>query len=119
MLRVEVSLVEISRTRNYRTYELIYNGEPYRLLVYFGEKFCNKLWECEKEIPEEVAPFVTRILTKEVSEFKARVGEITDVFEDWILEARQKKRIPEDLELNENDMKELEKHVIDMIYNYK
>ena len=119
MLRVEVSLVEISRTRDHRNYKFVYNGEPYRLTVYFGEKFCNKLWECEKEIPEEVAPFVTKVLGKEVSEFKARVSEITDVFEDWILEAKQKKRIPEDFELNEDDVKELEKNVIDMIYNYK
>ena len=118
MLKIEMSLVEISRTRNFRNYEFIYNGKSYRLSVYFGEKFCNKLWECDEEIPEEVSPFVSRVLSNELYEFKSRVGEITDIFEDWILNAKREKRIPENLELNEDDMKELQKHVIDMIYDY-
>ena len=112
MLRMEVSLVEISRTRSFRNYKFVYNGEPYRLSVYFGEKFCNKLWECEKEIPEEVAPFVTNVITKELSEFRARVGEITDVFEDWICEAKRIGRISSDFELNEDDMNWLKKNLV-------
>ena len=119
MLAVEVSLIEISRTRNFRNYKLVYNGESYRLSVYFGEKFCNKLWECEKDIPEEIAPFITNILSKEVSEFRARVGEITDVIEDWIYETKTNGRIPNNFEVNENDMQYLKRNIIDMIYEYE
>ena len=54
-----------------------------------------------------------------MTEFQARVGEIVDVFEDWIMEARRKGTFPPDYELTENDIMEIKKHVIDMIYNYK
>lgn len=116
---VMVALKEVSRTRNYRNYSLVYNGEPYRLSVYFGEKPCDKLWECDKEIPEDIIGFATNIITKELSEFQARVGEITDIFEDWVIEAKQKGILPDDYELTDEDMTEIKKHVIDMIYNYK
>lgn len=119
MLNINVSLVEISRTRNFRNYKLVYNGEVYILTVNFGEKIHNKLWECEKGVPEDIAPFVTRVLAKEVSEFRARIGEIMDVFEDWIIESKNKKKIPEDFTLDKEDLVEMEKHIADMIYNYK
>lgn len=41
------------------------------------------------------------IITKELTEFQARVGEIVDVFEDWIMEARRKGTFPPDYELTE------------------
>lgn len=116
---VMVTLKEVSRTRNYRNYALVYNGDTYRLSVYFGEKSHDKLWECDKKIPEDVVSFVKNILTKELTEFQERVGEIVDVFEDWIMEARRKGTFPPDYELTENDIMEIKKHVIDMIYNYK
>ena len=116
---VMVTLKEVSRTRNYRNYALVYNGDTYRLSVYFGEKSHDKLWECDKKIPEDVVSFVKNIITKELTEFQARVGEIVDVFEDWIMEARRKGTFPPDYELTENDIMEIKKHVIDMIYNYK
>lgn len=72
-----------------------------------------------KKIPEDVVSFVKNIITKESTEFQARVGEIVDVFEDWIMEARRKGTFPPDYELTENDIMEIKKHVIDMIYNYK
>ena len=34
---VMVTLKEVSRIRNYRNYALVYNGDTYRLSVYFGE----------------------------------------------------------------------------------
>lgn len=46
---VMVTLKEVSRTRNYRNYALVYNGDTYRLSVYFGEKSHDKLWECDKK----------------------------------------------------------------------
>lgn len=35
------------------------------------------------------------------------------------MEARRKGTFPPDYELTENDIMEIKKHVIDMIYNYK
>lgn len=46
---VMVTLKEVSRIRNYRNYALVYNGDTYRLSVYFGEKSHDKLWECDKK----------------------------------------------------------------------
>ena len=66
---VMVTLKEVSRTRNYRNYALVYNGDTYRLSVYFGEKSHDKLWECDKKNPEDVVSFVKNILTKELTEF--------------------------------------------------
>lgn len=72
-----------------------------------------------KKFQKMFVSFVKNILTKELTEFQARVGEIVDVFEDWIMEARRKGTFPPDYELTENGIMEIKKHVIDMIYNYK
>nr|DAR44150.1 MAG TPA: hypothetical protein [Caudoviricetes sp.] len=118
-MEINVTLKEVSRTRNYRNYKLFYNNEEYYLTVYFGEEFHNKIWECDKEIPEDIAPFVTKVLTRELSEFQARVSEITDIFEDYVIEAKEKGRLPEEYKLSNEELMEIKSHVIDIIYNYK
>lgn len=68
---VNLTLEEESRTKNHRSYKLVYNDEIYFLTVYSGKEFRNKIWECEKEIPEDIAPFITKVLKKELSESDA------------------------------------------------
>lgn len=68
---INLTLKEESRTKNQRSYKLIYNDEVYFLTVYSGKEFRNKIWECEKEIPEDIAPFITKVLKKELSESDA------------------------------------------------
>lgn len=68
---VNLTLEEESRAKNQRSYRLVYNDEVYFLTVHFGKAFRNKIWECEKEIPEDIAPFITKVLKKELSESDA------------------------------------------------
>ena len=49
------------------TYELTYNKESYLIYVKHDGKFHNKLYECEKEIPEELVWFVDNIIRNELN----------------------------------------------------
>ena len=49
------------------TYELTYNKESYLIYVKHDGKFHNKLYECEKEIPEELVWFVDNIIRSELN----------------------------------------------------
>ena len=47
-------------------YWLIYNQESFVIKTYNDVKFHNKLYECEKEIPEELEWFVDKIIRREI-----------------------------------------------------
>ena len=46
---------------------LIYNQESYIINTYNDGKFHNKLYECEKEIPEELDWFVDTVIIRELN----------------------------------------------------
>ena len=45
---------------------LLYNGESFEIFTYNDGKFHNKLYECEKEIPEELEWFVDTVIRREL-----------------------------------------------------
>ena len=45
---------------------LLYNGESFEIFTYNDGKFHNKLYECSKEIPEELEWFVDKIIRREI-----------------------------------------------------
>lgn len=45
---------------------LLYNGESFEIFTYKDGKFHNKLYECEKEIPEELEWFVDTVIRREL-----------------------------------------------------
>lgn len=47
-------------------YWLIYNHESFEITRYNDGEFHNKLYECKKEIPEELEWFVDIIIRKEL-----------------------------------------------------
>ena len=47
-------------------YWLIYNQESFVIKTYSDGKFHNKLYECEKEIPEELEWFVDTVIRREL-----------------------------------------------------
>jgi hypothetical protein len=52
------------------TYELMYNRKSYLIFVLNDGKFHNKLYECDKEIPEELVFFVNTIIRRELNKRK-------------------------------------------------
>lgn len=51
---------------NETTYELRYGKESYLLFAKHDGKFHNKLYECEKEIPEELVWFVDSCIREDL-----------------------------------------------------
>lgn len=47
-------------------YWLLYNHESFLIKTYNDGKFHNKLYECEKEIPEELEWFVDTVIRREL-----------------------------------------------------
>ena len=47
-------------------YWLIYNQESFVIKTYNDGKFHNKLYECSKEIPEELEWFIDKIIRREI-----------------------------------------------------
>lgn len=47
-------------------YWLIYNQESFVIKIYNDGNFHNKLYECEKEIPEELEWFVDIVIKREL-----------------------------------------------------
>lgn len=47
-------------------YWLLYNHESFIIKAYNDGQFHNKLYECEKEIPEELEWFVDKIIRREI-----------------------------------------------------
>lgn len=45
---------------------LLYNGESFEIFTYNDGKIHNKLYECEKEIPEELEWFVDTVIRREL-----------------------------------------------------
>lgn len=56
--------IHFIKVRN-NQYWLVYNQELFKITIYDDGKFHNKLYECEKEIPEELVYFVEMMLKKE------------------------------------------------------
>ena len=48
-------------------YLIIYNQESFVIKTYNDGKFHNKLYECEKEIPEELDWFVDTVIRRELN----------------------------------------------------
>lgn len=55
-----------SETKDETIYELIYNHVKYILHSYHDGKYHNNLYECDKEIPEELTWFVDTIIRREL-----------------------------------------------------
>lgn len=60
-----------SEDENETVYELSYNKEYYLIYVKHDGKFHNKLYECEKEIPEELQWFVHNTVRNELEKRKS------------------------------------------------
>lgn len=68
MLDLHLRFNTFMEDENETTYELTYNGETYLIFVPHDGKFRGKKWECEKEIPEEAAHFISTIIKRELLE---------------------------------------------------
>ena len=66
MKDIYMSFKEILAEENETIYELIYDAESYLIYVVHDGEFHNKLWKCEKEIPEELTMFVDYIVRREL-----------------------------------------------------
>lgn len=64
MLDLQVEFKTFKEQEHETTYKLTYKEEVYLIIVPHNEKFHNKLWECEKEIPEELIWFVDTIIRR-------------------------------------------------------
>lgn len=66
MLNLNVRLQEsVIREDNKITYRLWYENDLYTLTVNCDGKFHNKLYECDREIPQELVGFVDTIIKRE------------------------------------------------------
>lgn len=70
MINLRVDFKTFMEDENETTYELTYKRETYLIFVKHDGKFHNKLWECEKEIPEELEMFVHIIIRRELDKMK-------------------------------------------------
>lgn len=68
MLDLHLRFKTFMKDEEETTYELTYNGETYLIFVPHDGKFHNKKWECEKEVPEEVAHFISIVIDRELLE---------------------------------------------------
>ena len=66
MLDLHLRFKTFIENENETTYELTYNRETYLIFVPHDGKFHNKKWECEKEVPEEVAHFISIVIDREL-----------------------------------------------------
>lgn len=65
MLDVCLSLQEWDRSETKITYKMRYNDEEYFLSVYCDGKFHNRIYECDRPIPEELDWFLDNVLSRE------------------------------------------------------
>ena len=65
MLNICLSLQEWNRSETKITYKMNYNNEEYFLIVYFDGKFHNRIYECDKPVPEELEWFLDKVLSRE------------------------------------------------------
>lgn len=64
-LHLQVDFRICYETETETIYEMTYNKEKYSLRVLHDGKFHNKIYECDKEIPEELTFFVDTIINRE------------------------------------------------------
>ena len=69
MLDLHLRFKTFMKDEEETTYELTYNGETYLIFVPHNNGTFTG-WECEKEIPEEAARFVSTIIKREFSKRK-------------------------------------------------
>lgn len=67
MERICISFEEFMDDEKEITYELKYNRDSYLIFVPHNGEFHNKMWECEKEIPEELERFLDFVIGKELN----------------------------------------------------
>lgn len=70
MKKISITFEVFLENKNETTYKLMYNEELYLLYVKHDGKFHNRLWECDKEIPEELEMFVHIIIRRELDKMK-------------------------------------------------
>ena len=70
MKKISVDFEVFMENENETIYKLTYNEELYLLHVKHNGKFHNRLWECDKEIPEELEMFVHVIIVRELDKMK-------------------------------------------------
>lgn len=66
MLDLQVEFKTFNEQEHETTYKLTYKEEVYFIIVPHNGKFHNKLWECGKEIPEELIWFVDTIIRRDL-----------------------------------------------------
>lgn len=64
MKDIDICFKQIRNCTN--AFLLLYNGEPFEIFTYNDGKFHNKLYECDKEIPEELELFVDMVIRREL-----------------------------------------------------
>lgn len=65
MLDICFRLQEWNRSETKITYKMNYNKEEYLLVIYCDRKFHNRIYECDKHIPEELDWFLDTVLSRE------------------------------------------------------
>ena len=70
MEKKTISFEVFMEEENETTYELGYNKESYLIFVKHDGKFHNNLYECEKEIPKELAWFVHDCVVEELAKYR-------------------------------------------------
>lgn len=65
MLDICLRLQEWNRSETKITYQMNYNNEEYFLIVYCDGKFHNRIYECDKPVPEELEWFLDKVLSRE------------------------------------------------------
>lgn len=72
MVNLRLEFKTFMEDENETTYELTYKGETYLIFVHHDGKFHNKTWECERELPEEAARFISTIIKRELLEVSTK-----------------------------------------------
>lgn len=72
MERICISFEEFVVEEKETTYELKYNRDSYLIFVPHDGEFHNKMWECEKEVPEELECFLDIVIRKELDKMATK-----------------------------------------------
>lgn len=106
MRDIDVHFTQIEKN----DFGLLYNGESFNIHIYNDGNFHNRLYECDKEIPEELEWFVDKVIEKEMNQ-RGYIGR----YKQWILKDDELPNAYEEVEIL---MKNGEIHV-DMIVRGK
>lgn len=68
MVDLNVTLKTFVEDKNITVYKMVYNRETYIILVVHDGKFHNRLYKCEKEIPEELEWFLHYVIEQDLKE---------------------------------------------------